>query len=187
MLRKLLIVSLLAAAFSAVASAATGDSSDLARARQATARYHDLEVAKAAGYGLLVDAAGIACIDNPGVGGMGVHYVNGALVGDAAVEPTKPEALVYEPTASGWLRLVAVEYVVFQQAWDATHASPPTLFGQQFELVPAGNRYGLPPFYELHAWIWKHNPLGLFNDWNPRVACPPATEHGEHGAADTHA
>jgi hypothetical protein len=46
------------------------------------------------------------------------------------------------------------------------------LFGQEFELVPAGNRYGIPAFYELHAWIWKFNPLGLFADWNPRVHCP---------------
>jgi hypothetical protein len=27
---------------------------------------------------------------------------------------------------------------------------------------PAGNRYGLPAFYELHAWLWKDNPIGLF-------------------------
>jgi len=37
-----------------------------------------------------------------------------------------------------------------------------------------GNRYGLPPFYELHAWLWKHNPAGMFDDWNPRVVCPAA-------------
>ena len=40
--------------------------------------------------------------------------------------------------------------------------------------MPAGNRYGLPPFYELHAWAWKHNPRGLFDDWNPRVSCATA-------------
>jgi hypothetical protein len=57
---------------------------------------------------------------------------------------------------------------VVQQAWtDAGNTSPPTLFGQEFELVPAGNRYGIPAFYELHAWIWKHNPSGMFSDWNP--------------------
>jgi hypothetical protein len=39
------------------------------------------------------------------------------------------------------------------------------------ELVQAGNRYGLPDFYELHAWIWKFNPLGMHNDWNPDVTC----------------
>jgi hypothetical protein len=44
--------------------------------------------------------------------------------------------------------------------------------GIHFELIPAGNRYGLPDFYELHAWIWRSNPLGMFTDWNPRMHCP---------------
>ena len=145
-------------------------SSDLGAARAATARFH----AGHPGYSLLTDAAGITCIDNPGVGGMGIHYVNGDLVGDAEVNATTPEALVYEPQPNGRQRLVAAEYVVFQSQWDATHASPPQLFGREFELVPAGNRYGLPPFYELHAWLWKHNPAGMFEDWNPRVVCPVA-------------
>ncbi len=68
--------------------------------------------------------------------------------------------------------LVALEYVVFQAAWDAKHHSPPRLFGREFELTPAGNRYGWPAFYELHAWVYQANPLGMFNDWNPRVTCP---------------
>lgn len=32
-------------------------------------------------------------------------------------------------------------------------------------------RCGLPAFYELHLWLWKRNPNGLFNDWNPDVRC----------------
>jgi hypothetical protein len=146
----------------------------LAIAAAATARYHRLETAQAAGYGLLKDAAGISCIDNPGTGGMGVHYVKEALVGDPAIGAARPEALVYEPERNGRLRLVALEHVVLQAAWDAAHSAPPSLFGQQFSLVPAGNRYGLPAFYELHAWVGKHNPSGLFKDWNPRVHCPAA-------------
>jgi hypothetical protein len=102
---------------------------------------------------------------------MGIHYVNGGLVGDDAVNPERPEALVYEPARNGRLRLVAAEYIVFQSAWDATHSTPPSLFGEEFELVGSGNRYGIPPFYELHAWLWKHNPSGMFEDWNPRVSC----------------
>ena len=152
----------------ASASAAAGDG--LAAARAGTAKFHSNAAAQAAGYGLLVDAAGIACIDNP-AGGMGIHYVNGALVGDGKVNAATPELVVYEPAANGRLRLVAAEYVVFQAAWDAKHTSAPELFGQEFELVEAGNRYGLPPFYELHAWLWKHNPAGMFDDWNPRVSC----------------
>lgn len=153
-----------------VASAAKKDDS-LAAAKAATAQFHRLDVALSHGYGILHDAAGIACIDKPGAGGMGVHYVNGDLVGDGKVNATTPEALVYAPEPDGRMRLVALEYVVFQDAWDATHSAPPSLFGQEFTLVPEPNRYGLPPFYELHAWVWKHNPSGVFADFNPRVSC----------------
>ena len=175
MTRKYLPV-LLAAALGLLVSAAVAGAhgGPLHKVRAATAGYRDLSVATAAGYGLLKDAAGIACIDNPGVGTMGIHYVNGTLVGDATVNATTPEALVYEPQPNGRMRLVDVEYVVFQAAWDAAHSSPPSLFGHQFELLPATNRYGLPAFYELHAWIWKHNPRGLFYDWNPHVSCAAA-------------
>jgi hypothetical protein len=156
-----------------VTSAGAAGAQDLSVARAATAQFHQLDTAMAAGYGLFTDAAGIACIDNP-AGVMGIHYVKGALVGDAAVDAATPEALVYQRLPDGELRLVAVEYVVFQGAWDAAHSSPPALFGQQFTLIPMGNRYGLPPFYELHAWIWKDNPSGMFKDWNPRGSCDAA-------------
>ncbi len=142
----------------------------LVQAYVSTVRYHDVERATADGYGEFRDAAGIACIDLPGAGGMGTHYVSSG-VGDTDLDPATPEALVYETQRSGHKRLVAVEYIVFQEAWDATHNTRPSLFGQQFKLVEAGNRYGIPAFYELHAWIWKWNPRGLYDDWNSRVGC----------------
>jgi hypothetical protein len=151
-------------------------SADIRRAREATAAFHDLDAAKQAGYGALVDAKGIACIDNPGVGAMGVHFVNGARAGDTTLDVTKPELLVYEPTRHGGLRLVALEYIVDQASWDKTHTSPPRLYGHEFHLTPAGNRYGVPAFYEIHAWVWKHNPRGLHDDWNPDVSCAKSTE-----------
>lgn len=147
------------------------DGEQLARVRRATVQYHDLSAARAKGYALFTDAAGIACIANPPAGAMGVHYVNGNLVAGGKIDPLKPQALVYEPSEHGQLRLVAVEYIAFQQAWDATHESPPTLFGQGFMLTTAPNRYGLPAFYSLHAWIWKSNPSGMFAMWNPAVHC----------------
>jgi hypothetical protein len=170
---KLLVVAALVASTTTVMTsfALAGGESSVAAVRAATAKYHQLAVAQADNYGLFTDAAGIACIANPPDGTMGVHYVNLGLVLDGGIDAATPEALVYEPEKNGNLRLVAVEYVVFQSAWDASHASPPSLFGQEFGLVPAGNRYGLPPFYELHAWIWKHNPSGMFYEWNPTVTC----------------
>jgi hypothetical protein len=47
----------------------------------------------------------------------------------------------------------------------------PTVLGQRLRLVPAGNRYGLPDFYERHLWLWRNNPSGIFQDWNPKVSC----------------
>lgn len=161
----------------AAAASGGGDKGEVAVASQATAHFHQIDVATGDGYGLFKDVNGIACIEMTGMpemGAMGIHYVNGALVGDPSIDAAKPEALVYEPEGNGRLRLVALEYLVVQSAWDANHSSPPTLFGQQFNFTPAGNRYGLPAFYSLHAWIWKHNPSGTFAMWNPTVSCAAA-------------
>jgi hypothetical protein len=144
-----------------------------AAARAATATFHDISVAKAAGFGELKDAAGIACIDNA-AGGMGIHYVNGGRI-DGVLDPAAPEVLVYEPQPDGSMRLGALEYVIFASAW--TGEGPPQLYGHEFHYMPGQdephpNRYGLPAFWELHAWVWNHNARGVFNDWNPAVTCP---------------
>lgn len=175
-MRRLLVILTTAVAVSACLAApanAAPAGSELARARAATAQYHQLSRAEAAGRFELHDLAGISCIDNP-AGAMGVHWVDGSLVGDGEVDATTPEAVIYEPQADGSSRLVAVEYVVLASDWAQHHTGTPSLFGQPFELVHAGNRYGLPDFYELHAWIWQHNPAGMFEDWNPEVTCANA-------------
>jgi hypothetical protein len=152
-------------------AAVRGDDGGPAAVKRATARYRSAAVAEHAGYGLLKDTAGIACIANPGVGAMGDHDANSALVGDGKIDDRSPEAVLYEPGRGGSLRLAAVEYVVLQSAWDATHHMAPMLFGHIFMLTPAPNRFGLPAFYSLHAWLWKHNPSGTYAMWNPRVSC----------------
>lgn len=93
---RLLILVLLAATVLVAVSIATAarSNSPTAAAKDATERFKDVSVAMAAGYAGFLDAQGIACIDNPGVGAMGIHYVNGALVGDDVLDPTRPEALV---------------------------------------------------------------------------------------------
>jgi hypothetical protein len=143
-------------------------------ARQATRKFHSLATAKKAGYARFKDKNGIACIAMPPMGAMGVHYVNGNLVGTPAVLLRHPEALVYAP-GHGHLRLAALEYLVLKSAWDKVHgvnAPRPRLYGHRFNITHAPNRYGLPTFYSLHAWIWKHNPAGMFAMWNPAVHCP---------------
>ncbi|MGH3362297.1 MAG: hypothetical protein ACRDOM_07540 [Nocardioides sp.] len=151
--------------------------SKLDRLRFSTARYFDVDEAVERGYEELRDAAEIACIDSGDakVGAMGIHYVKLPLVGDARIRVRKPELMIYEPQADGDLELVGVEYVVLKSAWREAHPQGrPSLFGQRFALVREPNRYGLPPFYELHVWSWRDNPTGLFQDYNPDVTCDHA-------------
>ena len=146
----------------------------LAALRAAADDLHNIAVAEQHGYTLLADADGIACIDMPNEGGMGVHWASSTLVGDPTIAVDQPEALVYAPGPDGTLRLAAAEYVVIKAAWDAAHPNPPTLFGHDFDVTTAPNRFGLPAFYSLHVWAWKHNPTGAFADNNPNVSCDSA-------------
>jgi hypothetical protein len=183
-----IVIASLASATVAYAST-RGGRSELERIRKANSQYRDLEKATKAGFGELIDVNGIACIDMPGMGAMGVHYVNGGLVADGAIDPRTPEAMVYEPDAKGRLKLVAVEYVVFKDAWDAMHSAPPSLFGHTFDTTANPNRFGLPAFYSLHAWLYKNNPAGTFSMWNPKVTCDPGSGHSGHdghGGDDGH-
>ena len=164
-----LIAAVVLSALAAVASADPGTlGSQIAQVRQATAQFHQVATAQAAGYGQF-----LGCIDEPGQGAMGIHFVNGTFAGDTVLDPQHPEALVYAPGEDSQLKLVALEYIVFQAPWDAQSSTPPRLFGQTYHLVTSPNRYGLPAFYELHVWAWKPNPSGMFYEGNPRVSCPP--------------
>lgn len=133
--------------------------------RDATAQYIDVNNATAAGYGPF-----LGCVSGPDHGAMGIHYVNGGLVGDGEIDASHPEALIYEPS-NGELRLVGVEFIVDAATWLKNHPAPPVLEGQTFLLVTSPNRYNLPPFFELHVWAWRDNPQGSFVDWNNKVSC----------------
>ncbi len=165
------LASATAAGFGLARAHASGGDQIMAALR-ATTPFHDLSMAQNAGYQAVVtDVNGKTCIAQPGAGGMGVHYLNPSLL-NGSVEPTMPQALVYAPVAGGNLKLVALEYIVFQSVWDANHSSRPSLFGRQFNFTPAPNRFGIPAFYSLHLWIWYSNPSGMFEPWNPQVVCP---------------
>ena len=153
---------------------AGGGESSLSEARQATAAFHDFEAAQAAGYTVhVVELSGATCIANGAVGAMGDHFVDGELLlDDGVIDASAPEALVYEQRNDGTFKLVALEYIVFKSDWEeAGNTSPPSLFGRTFDFNDQPNRFGLPPFYALHAWIWKPNPSGILFAWNPRVSC----------------
>jgi hypothetical protein len=126
-----------------------------------------------------------ACVSGPQEGAMGIHYANGALIGDGELDASKPELLIYEQQRDGRLRLVGVEFLVLAAQWnDPSTGHPPgapVLAGQLFNYVGAPNRYGLDAFYELHVWAWRDNPNGTFADFNPAVACDHYAGEGMAG------
>lgn len=145
-------------------AALPAERADIAKLRAATAQFHRTQAAREAGYDLVPGLD--HCFENPGVGGMGYHYINTGVL-DLVVDQLQPEAMVYTPGPNGGLQLGAVEYIVPAGAWDsAGNSEPPAALGQSFHLNPA---LGV---YILHAWIWKDNPSGMFEDWNPTVSCP---------------
>ena len=167
-IRNLLALSLaLAFVVGGAGVASAQGKADAAAVRAVTEKYHDVNAALADGY-----VKFYKCTEQPSVGTMGQHYVKLPLVGDPAIDALQPEVLVYAPKRNGELKLVAVEYVTIAAAWQQAFGSTtPTVLGQNMLFRAAGNRYGLPDFYERHAWIWQGNPLGTFNDWNPDISC----------------
>lgn len=165
MKRKIILMAglsaLLAATFATIAYAYGRD--DLGRVRAATRKFRKIEAVKAAGYSLVPGLD--HCFDNPGEGGMGFHYINTTSL-DTTLDSLKPEAIVYAPDRKGRLHLAAVEYIVPAEPWNAEHNELPMLLGQHFHL---NEDLGV---YVLHAWVWKRNTAGVFEDWNPRVSCP---------------
>lgn len=142
----------------------------LREVRNATRAFRDVDIARAAGYAPAPD-----CADDPKYGGMGIHYANEKLIADGKLDITRPEILVYEPTADGRRRLGAVEYFQVDGDQDlATADDRPSLFGLPFDGPMLGHEPGMPIHYDLHVWLYKHNPAGIFAAWNPRVSCPDA-------------
>jgi hypothetical protein len=134
--------------------------------RQGTRQYIDVNNATAAGYGLF-----LGCVAGTDHGAMGVHYVNGTLLGNLTLDPSQPQALIYEPS-NGKMTLVGVEFILDSASWlAANNNTPPVLEGQVFNFVGAPNRFNIPSFFELHVWAWRDNPQGAFVDWNNDVTC----------------
>jgi hypothetical protein len=130
---------------------------DVAKIREATAKFQTSEAAQAAGYKLAT-----GCVDHQPAGAMGYHFNNEALF-DATLDLEHPEVLVYEKRPDGTFQLNGVEFYVPASAW--TSAEPPRIMGQSLMTAP-----GLG-FWFLHVWVWKRSPSGLFSVWNPDVKC----------------
>jgi len=128
----------------------------------ALAKYKDVNKALADGY---IPVSG--CEALPGQGGMGFHYLHPGLASDLVTDPFKPEILLYAPNSAGGLDLLGPEY--FQA--DAGQARP-TANGQAFDGPMPGHNPQMPVHYDLHVWLFRYNPAGLFAPWNSRVKCP---------------
>jgi hypothetical protein len=173
----------------------------LQEVRDATERFRDVEEAVAAGY--LRDPMDM-CVTSEmegyprQLGGMGIHYFRPDLLAITGVEPRvtgmgtqedfrDPGVLVYEPQADGSLELVAVENLIFQAGWEAAgREGVPEFMGNQYfhlvanPLTEVDEAHGFAPHYELHMWLYRENPAGLFAPFNTRVSC----EH--HGGGHAH-
>ena len=153
-----------------VAPALSGDgplSPDLRDVRAAVARYHSFEQAERDGYTIV----GEPCVSSPG-GTMGFHATNPALMADDALDPLRPEILLYVPKGNGTLELVAAEY--WKQDADqnlGTDGDRPSLFGRGFDGPMPGHNPTMPIHFDLHVWVAEINPSGVFALFNPAVSC----------------
>ena len=146
-------------------------------ARTLLAKYRDPVMAAANGY---LSTTACMAYNN---GAMGVHFINMATVGQP-LDPAKPQVLMYEPVGDS-LRLIAAEW--FVPAAEGMTAAP-VLFGEHFD----GPMDGHPPImptslrhYDLHVWLWKNNPAGMFNPVNPSVSCGKYPYSHKENAAPT--
>jgi hypothetical protein len=166
--------------------ASGADAAALATVREATAAFHDVDKAIAAGY---MSPVGGHC-DETAAGAMGVHSVNPPLMQNPALIPEQPEVLLYLPSGNGNYRLVGVEYIqtLLLRNTQTGHVAPwfspgpwpagyvivnstPSLFGQSFQGPMPGHVPGMPWHYDLHVWTWAPNPSGIFAQWNPALTC----------------
>lgn len=169
-------------------SAAAPMSAELQAAKAALAKYSDPIAAVRDGY-----FSTVACIDFPKgavdgpveypPGAMGVHFLNLSNIGPT-LDPAKPQVLIYEPVGDK-LVLTAAEWFM---PLEAAGGKAPSIFGQTLAgpmdghepIMPAALRH-----YDLHVWLWKDNPRGMFTSTNAAVKCAPKATYtvaveGEH-------
>ncbi|MDQ6689440.1 MAG: hypothetical protein M3Z18_02920 [Gemmatimonadota bacterium] len=155
-------------------------SPDLQAARAALAKYSDPFVAVRDGY-----FSTLACMDFPnGVadgsmdyppGAMGVHFLNRANIGPK-LDPAKPQVLIYEPVGDK-LVLAGAEWFVPVAAAGGSAAN---IFGQTLAGPMDGHEPIMPTslrHYDLHVWLWKDNPRGVFTSTNASLKCRPGSPY----------
>lgn len=152
----------------------SGVSGDLDRIRAGLAKYQDPVAAVHDGYFSTLGCVEFSKAGGPGQvpykpGGMGVHFFNTALIGPIP-DPNHPQVLIYEPDGEK-LRLVAAEWFI---PLATGVKGRPELFGHPFDGPMAGHHPLMPAdmnHWDLHVWLFKRNPLGIFSPTNPDIKC----------------
>jgi hypothetical protein len=66
---------------------------------------------------------------------------------------------------------------------------PPTIFGQTLAGPMDGHEPIMPTtlrHYDLHVWLWKDNPRGMFTSTNASLKCAPGAAYTIAIGADHH-
>lgn len=154
--------------------------------RSSTEQYRDVKTALADGYVRdWLDACEtpyhMGITEDLGV--MGIHFLRRDLLGidddETRLDVTRthidflqPAALVYEPQADGSLELVALENLVSAAAWEAGgDREPPSFYGIPFEFRAADPGMMTHAQYDLHIWLYRENPSGMFAAYNSNATC----------------
>lgn len=169
------LVLLLAAAPSTARAQASALSPDLQNVRTLLDKYKDPIVAVHDGF-----LSTLGCIEYPqggsegamkyAPGAMGVHFINMQNVAPT-LDAARPQVLIYEPVGDK-LRLVAAEWFM---PTEVAGGKAPSIFGQELGGPMEGHKPLMPEglhHYDLHVWLWKTNPEGVFSPTNPAVKCP---------------
>ena len=156
-------------------AAGGGNAAAIAAVKAALDKYKDPIAAVRDGY-----FSTVGCIDFPTggsehgsmeykPGAMGVHFLNPALIGPK-LDSTKPQVLLYEPVGDK-LVLTGAEWFVPT----AVSKTPPSILGHQLMGPMEGHAPIIPVelhHWDLHVWLYKDNPNGMFSPTNSAVKCP---------------
>jgi hypothetical protein len=176
----------------ALCTACAEDVPTLDEVRAATAKYQDPEVALAEGYirdpmDVCETSYYLGSLTDEGT--MGVHFFRpdllGVTIGEGELDKrtrhdvqtaytdfSQPALLVYEPQPDSVLELVAVANMVSARAWEeAGHREPPTFGDVPYDYHPDTGGSGFAAYYDLHMWLFRENPSGMFAAYNPAVSC----------------
>lgn len=197
-LRKYLGQIAMVSALLATAAAAEPPRTQPDQALQELARklepFKDVNYALSRGY-----VRGSGCESHPTLGTMGFHYVNPQLLGstppvNGRVNGTgtytgtnPPPVLLYAPDGHGGVKLVGIEMLVFAKAWHEENKQAPKFNGREYDYMaddpgtPRDEAHGFMPHYDLHIWLFEHNPAGLYAQWNPALSCANPSIHEIEG------